>query len=178
MKTLKRGQADEMWDKFWNEMSEEWLKVEVLQDYTAEDDGPSLQAWLRGDKDRSIELLKTDEDPEFTRDCRYKISQGVNLLRLHIVEEPLTQYLEREVEYYKQVSIPRRGEQIFIVRKADLSGLKPPSGDLMIFDNRRVILNKYNQKGLMIEETFYDESDDISDFLELRNELLKKAEKL
>jgi hypothetical protein len=47
-------------------MSHEWFKLEVLQDYTGEDDGPSLRAWLSGDKQKSIELLKTDEDPAFT----------------------------------------------------------------------------------------------------------------
>jgi hypothetical protein len=178
MKTLSREQVDALWDKFWNEMSQEWFKLEVLQDYTPEDDGPSLQAWLKGDKAKSIELLKSDDDPEFTRDCRHKISQGVNLLRLHIIEEPLTKYLEWEIEHYKQISIPRRGEQVFVVHKTDASDLMLPAGDLIIFDNRRAILNKYDPKGLMIEETFYDESDDISDFLMLRKELIKRAEKL
>lgn len=159
-------------------MSREWFKLEVLQDYTTEDDGPALKAWLKGDKEKSIELLRTDDDPEFTRDCRDKISQGVKLIRLHIIEEPLTKYLDWEIEYYKRISIPLRGEQIYIIHKSDLSGLKLPAGDLMIFDMRRVILNKYDQNGLMIEETFYDESDDISSYLELRSELMKRAEKL
>jgi hypothetical protein len=51
-------------------MNQEWFKIEVLQDYTGEDDGPSLRAWLNGDKKQSIELLKTDEDPDFTADSR------------------------------------------------------------------------------------------------------------
>jgi hypothetical protein len=178
MQTLNRQQVDEQWDKFWNEMSREWFKLEVLQDYTAEDDGPSLKAWLKGDKEKSIKLLKTDDDPDFTRDCRDKISQGVKLIRLHVIEEPLTKYLEWEIEYYKRISIPLRGEQVYIIHKSDLSDLRLPAGDLMIFDNRRAILNNYDQNGLMIEETFYDESDDISSCLELRNKLIRRAEKL
>ncbi|MGH7157003.1 MAG: DUF6879 family protein [Candidatus Saccharimonadales bacterium] len=50
MKTLPRRQAGELWGKHWNEMSQEWFKLEVLQDYSAEDAGPSLDAWLEGDK--------------------------------------------------------------------------------------------------------------------------------
>jgi len=75
MLTLPADQQDELWDKFWREMSQEWFKIEVLQDYTGEDDGPSLRAWKKGDKNKSIELLKTDDDPEFTDDCQQKTSR-------------------------------------------------------------------------------------------------------
>jgi hypothetical protein len=167
MKTVPRNRQDELWGRFWREMSLEWFKIEILQDYTGEDDGPSLQAWLNGDKKRSIELLKTDEDPEFTADCRQKIAQGVELCRFHIVDEPLSAYMEWEMNYYKHVSMPLRGEQVFIVRRRDLNMPGLPGGDLMIFDKRRAIVNTYDQNGLMIRADFYDEHDDISHFLEL-----------
>jgi len=175
MKTMAADQADELWDKFWGEMSREWFKIEVLQDYTGEDDGPSLRAWLSGDQKRGLELLKTDEDPEFTRDCRQKIAEGVQLFRIHIVEEPLSPYMEWELNYYKHVSIPLRGEQVFVIGKVDLAGLNLPAGDLMIFDKRRAIVNSYDQNGLMTQANFYDEHDDISHFLELRKVLKKYA---
>jgi hypothetical protein len=169
---------DELWDKFWEEMSEEWFKLEVLQDYTGEDDGPSLRAWLGGDREKSIELLTTDTDPEFTIDCQHKLSQGVKLLRVHTIEEPLSPYMEWEIEYYKHVSIRLRGELIFIVRKADLRGLELPDGDLMIFDNKRAILNSYDQNGQVVAADFYDEHDGIGGFLELRKALMKFAQPL
>jgi len=53
-----------------------------------------------------------------------------------------------EMEYYKRVSIPLRGEQVFVVRKSDLNSSDLPDGDLMIFDKRRVIVNSYDQTGL------------------------------
>jgi len=171
MKTLPANQQDELWDKYWREMGQEWFKVEVLQDYKGEDNGPSLLAWLSGDKKRSIELLETDEDPEFTKDCRQKAAQGVQLSRVHIVEEPLSPYMQWEMEYYKRVSIPLRGEQVFVVRKSDLNSSDLPDGDLMIFDKRRVIVNSYDQTGLMTQADFYDESDDINHFLRLREDL-------
>jgi hypothetical protein len=85
MKLLPGSQLDELWDRYWAEMSKEWFKLEVLQDYTAEDDSPSLRAWLDGDKQRSAILLQTDGDPDFTDDCRQKIAEGVKLMRIHII---------------------------------------------------------------------------------------------
>ena len=76
-----------------------------------------------------------------------------------------------EMEYYKRVSIPLRGEQVFVVRKSDLNSSDLPDGDLMIFDKRRAIVNSYDQTGLMTQADFYDESDDINHFLRLRKVL-------
>ena len=152
-------------------MSREWFKIEVLQDYKGEDDSPSLRAWLNGDKKRSVELLKTDDDPEFTADCRQKAALGVKLYRVHIIDETLSPYMEWEINYYKHISIPLRGEQVSIIRRADLNGLDLPAGDLMIFDKRRAIVNSYDQTGLMTQADFYDEHDSISHFLELRKGL-------
>jgi hypothetical protein len=178
MQTLSRGQMDKLRDKYWNEMSKDWFKLEVLQDYMGEGDGPSLRAWLKGDKKMSIELLRTDEDPQFTKNCRHKISQGVKLLRFHVVEEPLTRYMEWEIEHYKHVSIPLRGELIYIVRKPSVAGVALPAGDLMIFDSTRAIANSYDQNGLVIAADFYDERDDLSGLLDLQNNVVKLAEPL
>lgn len=52
LKTLARDQADELWDRYWNDAHKEWFKLEVLQDYPAEDGGPSLRSWTRGDKQK------------------------------------------------------------------------------------------------------------------------------
>ncbi len=158
-------------------MSREWFKLEVRQDYNAEDDSPSLRAWLEGDKQRSLNLL-TDDDPEFTSDCRQKLSQGVKLLRVHVIERPLSAYMGWELEYYSRVSIPRRGENVFTVERADVTRAALPAGDLIMFDGRRVILNSYGKNGLLESADFYDEQDDLSRFLALRKTVLEHAKPL
>jgi len=178
MKTLFSGGMDELWDKYWGELASEWFKLEVLQDYTGEDDGPSLQAWLKGDRNRSLELLRTDDDPEFTKDCRTKLDQGVKLIRVHIIAEPASPYMLWELEYYKHISIPLRGEQVSIVHKADAAGLDLPVGDLMIFDGRRAIENSYDKNGRLVQADFYDERDDLSRFLELKKALESRSRPL
>jgi hypothetical protein len=83
--------------------------------------------------------------------------------------------MEWEISYYKHISIPLRGERVRIIRRADLNGLDLPAGDLMIFDKRRVIVNSYDQNGLMTQADFYDEQDDIGNFLKLRKALISRA---
>lgn len=178
MKTLPRQQADDLRDKYWREMRDEWFKLEVLQDYAAEDESSSLEAWLNGNKKRSLELMAEDSDPEFTQNCQEKLRQGVNLTRIHVVEKPLTPYMKWEIEFYKRISMPLRGEKVYLLNRLDTSNLKIPAGDLMIFDKKRAILNTYNEHGLMTHETFYDENDDINQFLELRKRLIARAKPL
>lgn len=184
MKTLKREASSVLWDKWWGEMSQEWFKVEVLQDYSGEDDSESLRAWKAGDRAKSRELLadlKNDERwMSWSKTCRAKVDRGVKLTRLHVVEEPHTSYLDWEIEIYKLRNIPDCGETIFLVPKQKVTGLDLPSGDLMIFDDKRVIVNTYNENGLMTQADFYDahEGDDIAKFLNLKTELVKQAEPL
>lgn len=174
MKTLDRTESHELWSKYWREMKQEWFKVEVLQDYTGEDDSPSLRAWLGGDKERSLALLQQATHNDWRELCEEKRSAGVLMRRIRVVEEPHTPYTEWELEFYKHINIPG-GEQIFIVNKQDVADLDLPSGDLMMFDNKRIAICAYDETGRVVQQTFYDESDDISSFLQLKHDPLPLA---
>ncbi len=159
-------------------MRNEWFKVEVLQDYYGEDAGPSLDYWLKGDKKRSINLIKAADYSKWVEDCRKKLEQGVRLTRMHIVEEPYSPYIEWELEHYKYVNIPKCGEEIYLVNRLEFKDSGLPSGDLMIFDKKRAVVNKYNSRGRMTHQSFYDETDKIGRFLELRKTLMERAQPL
>lgn len=172
MKTLPRGEAGKLWNQYWSNMKQEWFKIEVLQDYSGEDDSPSLRAWLADDKQKGLELLKQEaQNNSWRKLCEQKHKQGVLMRRIRIIEKPFTLYTEWELEYYKLSNIPG-GEQIFIVDKKDVKGFNLPSGDLMMFDNRRAAVCAYDETGRMVRQTFYDESDNLTRFLELKRSLL------
>lgn len=178
MKTLPRDEAGKLWRQYWDDMNQEWFKIEVLQDYSGEDDSPSLRAWLAGDKQKGLELLKQEAQSNGWRKmCQQKHEQGMLMRRIRIVEKPFTPYTEWELEYYKLSNIPG-GEQVFIVDKKDVKGLNLPSGDLMMFDNQRVAICAYDETGRMVQQTFYNENDDLTEFLELKRSLLDLARPL
>ncbi len=177
MITLPRAEALKYWNKFWNETKQEWFKVEVLQDYTPEDMGPSLKAWLEGNKKQSVQLMLKDADEKDW----VKRTKSVHFekIRIHIVKEPYTPYLEWEIEHYKHLNIPLGNERVYLVNKKDLGNLKLSDGDFMIFDQKRVARNYYNS-GHVYQMDFYDldQGDDINQFLTFREKLLKQVSKL
>ncbi len=174
MITLPRGKDTKLWNKFWSETKKEWFKVEVLQDYSGEDSGPSLKTWLKGDKEKSIKLMK-----EGAKDwIKMAGNAPFKKIRIHIVEKPYTPYLEWEIKVYKNINIPLAKEEVYLLDKKKVSNMDIPDDDFMIFDQKRVARNYYDQSGRVYKADFYDESEDISRFLLLRKKLLKLASKL
>jgi len=175
MQYLERDNAFQKFDQFWAEMQEEWFKAEVLQDYSGEDNGPSLQAWLAGEKDRSMELLTADA-PSWVNKALQKAD--VRRIRVHIVDEPYTSHLEWEMECYRRVNIPLAKEGVYLVPRTKIPDLDLPDGDFSIFDDTRVIKFNYSQNGSAQSGEIYEKGEDISHFLKLKEELLKQADPL
>lgn len=171
MKIVPREQGNQLWTKLWDGLTTEWFKVEVLQDYSAEDKGLSLDAWRAGDKERSIELLH-EQPADWTSECRAKVQAGVKLIRIHVVDYPLSEYVQWEIEVYKNRNVPLGNEEVYLVDRADLRGIDLPAGDMMMFDQKDVVINSYDETGYAYEQTFYGEDDDIERFVVLRRKLL------
>ena len=171
MKSLPRQQGGILWTELWSQLQSEWFKVEVLQDYTGEDAGESLTAWMAGDKQRSIALIKS-EPHDWSDSCRKKTETGITLTRIRVIDYHLSEYVKWEIEVYKHRNIPYGKEDIYLIDRANIKHLPIPSGDIMIFDKSYVVANTYNGFGYMVSQVFYDNSDDISPYLELRDELL------
>jgi len=152
-------------------MKTEWFKVEVLQDFAAEDKSDSLNAWMAGDRESSIELL-LKETHQWADDCRRKVEQGVRLTRIHVVDYLLSEYVQWEIEVYKHRNIPFGLEDVYLLDRKDIPDLKLPAGDLMIFDKATVVIGEYDESGYVVTQAFYDVSDDISEFLDLKERLL------
>ncbi len=164
MFTLERDAASELWERWFSELRYSWIKVEVLQDYTGEEQSASLEAWLDGDEERALALL-ADEDTAWAQLTHAKADQNIQLIRFHIVDEPLTPYLKWEIEVYKRRNILLGGEKVFLINRKDMPDIVLPSGDFMIFDEARAVINTYDDTGRMTHETFYEETDDISHLL-------------
>jgi len=156
---------------FWNEMQKEWLKVETLQDYSGEEEFPSLQVWLSGDKGRALALMEGESsESEWGRMLK---SKNVTKTRIHIVQKPYSPYLEWELEAYRRTNIPA-GEKIYIVNSESVVPLQIP--DFFIFDNERAIESKYDSSGRVESMNIYDRGENIEKFLNYKKELLKVAE--
>jgi hypothetical protein len=57
MRHLPLYDALQMFDELFSTARNSMFKLEVLQDYSAVDDNPSLAAWLAGDTQKARELI-------------------------------------------------------------------------------------------------------------------------
>jgi hypothetical protein len=175
MKYHKRDEALKQWSVYWDEATTEFFKVEAIQDYGAEEtaQSPSYEAWAKGDKNSSIELMKQNVNDWF----RQSREKPILKRRIHIVKKPYTPYLEWEIMHYKLVNIPLGDEKVYLVSVDDVNEQVIP-GDFMIFDNERVANSHYDNTGKMTGMDFYDKGEDISRFIQLKDFLLSKSEEI
>lgn len=153
-------------------MHREWFKLEVLQDYSGEDAGESLGAWLKGDRRLSMQLLDA-ESTEWAEKCQEKISLGAKLIRIHVVDYPLSDYMQWEIEVYRRRNVRLGGEEVYLLDRRDIPDVDLPTGDMMMFDENRVVVGHYSPGGRVESQDFYDAGDDISGFLSIRARLLE-----
>lgn len=168
MRTLQRDAGKKLWTQYWRAMTESWLKIEVLPDYSGEDHGPSYGLWLEGKREESIKLLKSP-DNEWRKMCRAKTTQGVRLRRVRLLETPQTAYTQWELQHYKWVNIPG-GEQVSVINRNRVRDLDLPNGDVMVFDYNQAVQWTYDKTGRVVSGTFYDQQDE--QLAKLRNLIL------
>lgn len=175
MKTLYHDEAFSYWEIYWQEAKRDFFKLEALQDYSGEEMEQSIsyRLWLQGKRQEARNYIKEHAD-SWGQQTNNKL---ITKRRIHVVEEPYSPYLEWEIEYYKLVNIPLGGEEVYLVKKENLSPIIIP-GDFMIFDDEMVANSHYNNAGKLISMDFYNKGEDIRLFLKLKKFLLARAEKL
>jgi len=168
MKTIRGKEAGEFFEKFKRETKKKVFKLETLQYYGEDAENPSLQKWLSGSRDESSRILQKNagemavwwpKDPKIRK------------TRVHIVEYPLSEYIQWEIEAYKYVNIPFCGEEVYLMDSKDVSDYGELSEGWIYDDNRAIIVN-YDKDGRSLEFEVY-EGDEVKPLLEIRDRLLK-----
>ena len=169
MKTVKGKKRGEVFEKFKNEIKEKAFKLEVLQYYgEGAEEKPSLKEWLRGNKEESVRLLKQNSKQMA---LWWPKDERIQKTRIHIVEYPLTPYIEWEIEAYRDVNIPEAGENVYLLDSKYVKEY-PEIPEGWIFDDNRAISIIYDKNGKVKEFEIY-EDEEIKPFLWLRDELFK-----
>jgi hypothetical protein len=173
MQTLPRDHALEKWDHLWANMTSEFFKVEDLQNYSDEDNAKkgSLGAWLNGDKERALEIMRNEKNA-WAQQTR---ANSARKIRIHVVDEPYTEYLKWELEHYKNINIPLGDEEVYLVNRTNVPDYN--LGDFMMFDENAVSDSLYNESGYMVSMDFY-ENEPIDKFLAAKQLLMKHARRL
>ncbi|MBK3628042.1 hypothetical protein JHN59_25005 [Streptomyces sp. MBT49] len=143
--------GDEWQAKFRDFRREAW-RLETLPQYLVPQEAEEFSAFQQGRKfpgpyeDSWIQMLRTR-----------------NVGRVHIVSQPLSDYLRFEFERYYQHQAPA-GEDIRILDVTARENPLPEVGDFWMFDKETVVLMHYHPDGKQISRELYE--GDVTPFIE------------
>lgn len=175
--TRKRliGDEDiEYYTKFWQVIEKEFFKLETLQVYDASF-SPGWEEFCRGEIEQTRKLLRELLINDPARPYEKIKEKKIKFRRLHIVELPLSKYLYYEIESY-HISL-ELGEEIFFISKQEVNMLEKPvePQDLLLFDDKIVILQYYNSKGEYQYGELLDGWEEVRPYILLKQQLLSHA---
>jgi hypothetical protein len=134
-----RAPAGPEFRRLFTDVRQAWFRLETLQRYDAAYERDDFAAFLRG------EPITTTPGP-WQAMIREHVAAGRQLVRVHVVEEPLSDYIRYELNAY--VPNVEAGEQVRLIpvqRGTWPTGM--PQHDYWLFDDKRLWLMDYNPAG-------------------------------
>lgn len=105
---------------------------------------------------------------------RTALRDGKRISRVHIVREPLSDYLEFELTCGYPASAAA-GEDVRILRAGDYPGLYLPDHDYWLFDDRQVAVMDYGQAGDFLGARMTSDPDAVKAYRQVRDLAMKRA---
>lgn len=157
----------------WDAAEDRYLKVERRQAYNQVGD-PSYEAFVRGEHRRAADLLRgiLMQQEKMYSAARDK---GVQLVRLRLVELPLSGYLQHYEFPSYLISQDELGEEISVATVESEGRLDDLLPDCIIFDNTVMYVNTYDGCGRPSGAIKVDDSQTINEHVERAEAFLKEA---
>ena len=116
------------------------FRLELLDFYAAANEAEPLRRFLAGEP----------QDPSWrepwARYIRAAVRDGKRMSRVHVIDEPLSEYLEFEITAGYPASVAA-GEEVRILRRHGLPHLQLPERDFWLFDDRVAVAMLYGADG-------------------------------
>ncbi|GAA3734637.1 DUF6879 family protein [Salinactinospora qingdaonensis] len=132
------------------------FRLETLQRYESEDEREPFRRFLGGEIERSS-ILK-----EWQAEIREGIGNGRTYSRVHVVTEPLSDYVRFECAWAYRSNVTA-GENIRILAVEE--GEWPdelPRLDYWLFDSRRLLVMNYTAEGALLTTELVDDPDSVA----------------
>ncbi|MCZ4122579.1 DUF6879 family protein [Streptomyces sp. H39-S7] len=129
--------------------SEAW-RLETLPQYLMPQEADELEAFRAG---RRVDL--NSYSSPYTESLNRIRGEGKSKGRVHIVTQPLSEYLRFEFSRYYAPHV-RAGEEIRILDVTDRENPLPEVRDFWMFDRSKVVLMHYEGNGAQIGRELYE----------------------
>jgi hypothetical protein len=150
-----RAPAGPEFARLFTDVRQSWFRLETLQRYDAAYERDDFAAFLRG------EPITTTPGP-WQAMIRDHVAAGRQLVRVHVIEEPLTDYIRYELNAYGPNVEAGEDVRLIPVR----GGTWPaelPRHDYWLFDDSRLWLMDYSSAGAFEAARLIDDPDTIDE---------------
>jgi hypothetical protein len=131
--------SDPAFGRLFTDVTSSWFRLETLQRYDVEYEREELAAFLRG------EPVDTTPGP-WQKTLRDHVAAGRRLVRVHVLEEPLSDYVRFELQAYVPNVDAGEDVRLIAVRRGEWpEGV--PRHDFWLFDDARLWLMDYDAGG-------------------------------
>jgi hypothetical protein len=147
--TTAVGPDDPRWLSLFNTFKHTCFRVETRQQYASAAEADVLKEFLAGHAPAIYQ-----DRIDFLRGVQDDLAAGKLRQRVHIVSEPLTDYLRFQIEW----SYPMSAEDIRIL-PAEVAYEVPemPDRDFWLFDSRTLAMLDYDDDGRMVRVSLEDD---------------------
>ena len=159
--------ADPAFGRLFADVQRSWFRLETLQRYDVPYERDDLEQFLRG------EPLATAPGP-WQAMIRDHVAAGRALARVHVIEEPLTDYVRYELHAYSPNVDAGEDVRLIPVRR----GVWPPGlprHDYWLFDDACLWLMDYDPDGAFEAARLVDDPVTIAHHREWRNAALARS---
>jgi len=142
-------------------------RLELLNEYDSPSTRVRVARFLAGQPDDA--RVRTYWD-RVVREAR---RAGKTMQRVHVITQPLTDYLRFELAFYQGSVLA--GEDIRILPGDLAAGLALPGFDYWLFDGERVAVMYYGDRGSWLHTEIVTETNFVADCCRWRDQALSKA---
>ena len=138
----------EAWRRFFDSFERDAFRLETLSSYGVASEDDELQGFLETGR------LDIPDDDSWLSRVRHFRATGRRISRVHVLRQPLSDYLRYEFAVYGHTV--RAGEDVRIVDDADGADPGLPDQDFWLFDDARVVRMDYDVHGRQVGREFLD----------------------
>lgn len=140
--------AGENWRRTFDAMQQEAWRLETLPVYRVPQEDEAIRRFLAGEP-----VTREATQPWFDRVQMY-VASGRSVGRVHIVTQPLSDYLRFEFEHYRHNV--EAGEAVRILDVTNRTNPLEGVQDFWMFDRSQVVLMHYEEDGTQIGREVYE----------------------
>lgn len=155
-------------DDLWNGSKSELFRLQMLSEYIVEEEKGDLELAKQG----KFEEIYVKAAGWFGM-LKEKEGQMVKNINLQVVDLPLSDYLVFEAGF--MLKSEEFGRETFFVKREGVLELISGFEDFWMFDNRTVLVMKYDKGVYLHKDVEVDNPEDVERYVELKEKLMKLA---